>query len=42
MILLLQPDKEEIEEYVRSFEEDYDYGGPKRLIKIYKNYLNFR
>jgi hypothetical protein len=42
MIVLLQPDKEEIEEYVRSFEEDYDYGGPKRLTKIYKNYLNFR
>ena len=42
MITLLQPDKEEIEEYVRSFEEDYDYGGPKTLIKIYKNYLNFR
>jgi hypothetical protein len=42
MIVLLQPDKEEVEEYVRSFEEDYIYRGPKRLTKIYKNYLNFR
>jgi hypothetical protein len=41
LIVLLQPDKDEIEEELREFEES-EYGGPKTLVKIYKNYMNFR
>lgn len=40
LIVLLQPDKEEIEEELEEFEgSEFE---PKTLIKIYKNYLNFR
>jgi hypothetical protein len=41
LIVLLQPDKVGIEEILREFEES-DYGGPKTLMKLFKNYLNFR
>lgn len=40
LIVLLQPDKDEIKEELEQFEgTEYE---PKTLIKIYKSYLNFR
>ena len=41
LIVLLQLDKEEVKDILREFEES-EYGGPKMLVKLYKNYLNFR
>jgi hypothetical protein len=41
LIVLLQPDKEEIKDFISLREED-GYDGFKMETKLYKNYLNFR